>query len=62
MGDGNETVNNEFTNDIDTPIHMYYQPSLGSYDVVGGLSLINGKWLFATGIQVPLTRTENQFL
>ncbi len=61
MGDGNETVNNDFTRGEDVPIHMYYQPSLGSYDVVGGLSWINGNWLFATGIQIPLTRNNNQF-
>jgi hypothetical protein len=61
MGDGNETINNEFTNGQDAPLHMYYQPSLGSYDVIGGLSWINDKWLFATGIQVPLTRNNNQF-
>jgi len=62
MGDGNATVNNEFTNNQDAPIHMYYQPSLGSYDLVGGLSWINDKWLLATGIQIPLTETKNEFL
>lgn len=61
MGDGNETVNNESTGGEDAPAHMYYQPSLGSNDIVGGLSWINGKWLFATGIQIPLTKNNNQF-
>jgi len=62
MGDGNETVNNAFTGGEDAPIHMYYQPSQGSYDLVGGLSWINENWLLATGIQIPLTRNNNQFL
>lgn len=62
MGDANETVNNEFTQGNNSPLHTYYQPSLGSYDIVGGLSWINDKWLLATGIQIPLTRQDNQFL
>ena len=41
---------------------MYYQTSLGTYDVITGLSLISRKWLFATGIQVPLNKNNNQFL
>jgi len=44
------------------PLPMYYQTSLGTYDVISGLSLINRKWLFATGIQVPLNQNNNQFL
>lgn len=61
LGDGNETVNGKISGKTDAPAHMYYQPSLGSYDIVGGLSVINEKWLFATGIQIPLTRNNNQF-
>lgn len=41
---------------------MYYQTSLGSYDAIGGVSLITRKWLFATGIQIPLTQNNNQFI
>jgi hypothetical protein len=44
------------------PLPMYYQTSLGTYDFITGLSLINRKWLFATGIQIPLNRNANQFL
>ena len=62
MGDGNAMVNNEFTNGLDAPLPMYYQPSLGSIDAIAGLSWINGDWLFATGIQIPLTENKNQFL
>lgn len=44
------------------PLPMYYQTSLGTYDVIAGLSLINRKWLFATGIQIPLNQNNNQFV
>ena len=44
------------------PLPMYYQTSLGTYDLISGISLINRKWLFATGIQVPLNQNNNQFL
>ncbi len=44
------------------PLPMYYQTSLGTYDLITGVSLINRKWLFATGIQVPLNQNNNQFL
>lgn len=41
---------------------MYYQVSLGTYDAVAGASLINEKWLFATGIQIPIIhQNENDF-
>ncbi|WP_258105647.1 hypothetical protein [Marinoscillum sp. MHG1-6] len=41
---------------------MYYQVSLGTYDFVAGASLINDKWLFATGIQVPVIhQNKNDF-
>jgi hypothetical protein len=44
------------------PLPMYYQTSLGTFDLVTGLSLINRKWLFATGIQIPLVQiNENTF-
>lgn len=44
------------------PLPMYYQTSLGTYDAIAGISLITRKWLFATGIQVPLNENNNQFL
>jgi hypothetical protein len=40
---------------------MYYQTSLGTYDFIAGLSIINRKWLFATGIQIPLNANKNDF-
>jgi hypothetical protein len=44
------------------PLPMYYQTSLGTYDIISGLSYITREWLFATGIQIPLNQNENQFL
>jgi len=35
---------------------------LGTYDFIAGLSLVNRKWLLATGIQVPLNQNGNQFV
>ncbi len=46
-------------NDIDFP--MYYQTSLGTYDVVTGISLKTRDWLFATGLQKPFNANENTF-
>lgn len=43
------------------PLPMYYQTSLGTYDFIAGISMITRKWLFATGIQVPLNRNSNKF-
>jgi hypothetical protein len=40
---------------------MYYQPSLGSFDIIAGGSWINSKWLLATGLQVALTANGNEF-
>ncbi len=50
------------TSDEGLPLPMYYQTSLGTYDVISGISLINRKWLVATGIQIPLNQNSNQFL
>jgi hypothetical protein len=44
------------------PLPMYYQTSLGTYDLISGISLINRKWLLATGIQIPLNHNRNQFV
>lgn len=43
------------------PLPMYYQTSLGTYDVIGGMSVISREWLFAAGIQHPFNRNKNQF-
>ena len=44
------------------PLPMYYQTSLGTYDFITGISMITRQWLFATGIQIPLNKNNNQFL
>jgi hypothetical protein len=44
------------------PLPMYYQTSLGTFDLIAGLSLISRGWLLATGIQIPLNENNNQFL
>ena len=55
------TNNSDFVASDGNALPMYYQTSLGTYDLIAGLSLINRKWLFATGIQVPLNSNKNQF-
>ena len=57
----NKTVFDKTLNK-DLPLPMYYQTSLGTYDVIAGLSVINSKWLVATGIQIPLNQNKNEFL
>lgn len=49
-----------FTSDGNA-LPMYYQTSLGTWDVISGISLINRHWLIATGIQIPLNQNSNQF-
>jgi hypothetical protein len=44
------------------PLPMYYQTSLGTYDAIGGISMITRQWLFATGIQIPMNQNNNQFI
>ena len=40
---------------------MYYQTSLGTYDLIVGASLFTKKWLFATGYQQPLNKNASGF-
>lgn len=56
------TNHSDKATDTGLPLPMYYQTSLGTYDVISGISLINRKWLFATGIQIPLNSNKNQFV
>ena len=44
------------------PLPMYYQSSLGTYDVILGLSAISSKWLLAVGYQQALNANGNEFL
>ncbi len=47
--------------DTGAPLPMYYQTSLGTYDLVFGASLISRDWLFAVGYQQALNANNNQF-
>jgi len=51
----------DFSTSEGNALPMYYQTSLGTYDLISGISLINRKWLFATGIQIPLNGNNNHF-
>jgi hypothetical protein len=54
-----DKVSEKFPNGM---LPMYYQTSLGTYDFIAGLSMLNRQWLFATGIQIPLiNRNNNSF-
>ena len=45
------------------PLPMQYQSSLGTIDLLAGITISNKKWLFSTAIQQPLTGTNgNTFL
>ena len=60
---GGKIPTNQSDKSVDgRPLPMYYQTSLGTYDFITGLSFINRKWLFATGIQIPLNENNNQFI
>ena len=60
---GGKVATNKSDKDVDGyPLPMYYQTSLGSYDFITGISVISRNWLFATGIQHPFNKNDNQFL
>ncbi len=58
---GKIPTNNSDLSNEGNALPMYYQTSLGTYDFIAGVSLINRNWLFATGIQIPLNQNKNQF-
>lgn len=53
--DGNAMYNGE-------PLPMVYQPSLGTYDVLGGIAVTVDQLLFSVGYQQPLTQNENTYV
>lgn len=55
------TNNSDFTRSDGNALPMYYQTSLGTWDLISGISLINKHWLIATGIQIPLNENKNNF-
>ncbi len=50
-----------FKNDVGLALPMYYQSSLGTYDVIAGIAFINKNFLFAAGIQHPFNQIDNGF-
>lgn len=46
----------------DRPLPMYYQTTLGTYDIVFGVSLVSKNWLIAAGYQQPLNSVDNKFV
>lgn len=60
---GGKIPTNNASKDTDGfPLPMYYQTSLGTYDFITGISFISRNWMFATGIQHPFNKNDNQFL
>lgn len=56
LNQGNLKVDNK-------PLPMQYQSSLGTVDLISGISIANSNWQFAAGWQQPLTGiNRNQFL
>lgn len=55
------TNNSDLAHYHDKSLPMYYQTSLGSYDVIVGASIISRKWLFAAGYQQAITANKNGF-
>jgi hypothetical protein len=47
--------------DTGAPLPMYYQTSLGSYDLILGASVISRNWLFAVGYQQAMNANQNEF-
>ncbi|MFN3405902.1 MAG: hypothetical protein ACK40G_17540 [Cytophagaceae bacterium] len=54
-------TNNANLKSDNRPLPMYYQTSLGTYDIIFGGSLLTKKWLFAFGYQQALNRNGNRF-
>jgi hypothetical protein len=45
------------------PLPMQYQSSLGTIDVIAGITITDTKWLFATAVQQPVSgKNRNTFL
>lgn len=59
---GKIPANNADFNYDGKPLPMAYQTSLGTYDVILGLSYSINNWFFATGYQHPFNRNDNAFL
>jgi hypothetical protein len=56
------TGNPTKTDDQGRALPMYYQSTLGTFDVVAGISLATRGWLFAVGYQQALNKVDNKFV
>jgi hypothetical protein len=54
-------TNNSNIKENGRSLPMYYQTSLGTYDLILGASLISKQWLFATGFQDAFNINGNHF-
>ena len=59
---GKIATNNANLTEDGKSLPMYYQTSLGTYDLVAGISFLSRDWLLATGIQHPFNTNGNQFV
>lgn len=50
-----------FKNNTGLSLPMYYQSSLGTYDIIAGIAFINKNFLFAAGVQHPFNQIDNGF-
>ncbi len=53
--------NSDFAQFNGKSLPMYYQTSLGTYDLIFGASIVSRKWLLAAGYQQALNRNQNGF-
>ncbi|NOT94082.1 hypothetical protein [Ferruginibacter sp.] len=56
-------LNNSDIRTDNKPLPMQYQSSLGTADILGGITIKNKKWLFASAFQLPVSgANRNTFL
>ena len=58
----NSNLTSNFYGHNNLVMPMYYQTSLGTYDIVLGGSVITRKWLFAVGYQEALNSNKSTFI
>lgn len=56
------TNNSDIESEDGIDYHMYYQTSLGTFDMVAGAAIVTKNWLIATGYQLPfIHNNKNDF-
>jgi hypothetical protein len=56
------TGTSNFHSESNRPLPMYYQNTLGTYDLILGVSIMTRNWLIATGYQRALNGVDNEFM